>query len=708
MRGYTLDDLLRTREFARRGPWDLSSCGGSLAIVLTEPSRREPLGSGLIHTVNGACIEANGSHILIADTSDSVCTAPFPSARISWAPSWSPDGKKLAAFVVMPDRSACLGLWDRVTDQITLIKDASVRPSLSFDVPQWTPDGRAIVARLTVPRPTGAATLSGPDVIVRSFDPDDRDADPNEPFLKREESAACLGIIDIESGKVTRTATGHNFNMARLSPDGHAAAFLSRTSSPAGGRSYYVCDLVRVILNTGEPDVIVKDVQVNSYGCRFSWSPDAKSICYVTGAGRHSHHLNTVSVVEKEPGIIAEVAPSVSAYTAPWWSPDGARLLWLQDRTLHRLHLNEDRIVSPLGDDAIRIEAVARRSCRQNPVDDHGGLLVYASRDHGDKYLTNINSESGEITELNKVEMSVDEFTFVASQDMAYGRGNDGPDEMLLQTRLGNSESTSLLQLNPWRREVVQPVRKTIQFEDCNGETQKAALFLPEGSEREPAPMIVTVYPGRRNSDWTDLEDEAQLLTGAGYAALYPDMQMAEGQRILQIVGVTLPAIDCAIETGQIDKDRIGVWGHSYGAYAVVALLTETGVFRTGIANGGSGYNMTSTFVAAPSTMRWCEFSQAGNGGTPWEKFETYIENSPFFRLDRVEVPLMLICGGLDQPASQSAREVFLALRRLGKRVEMREYRREQHVMLWSAEDTKDFYENVLAWFDRWMAAPTR
>ena len=61
----------------------------------------------------------------------------------------------------------------------------------------------------------------------------------------------------------------------------------------------------------------------------------------------------------------------------------------------------------------------------------------------------------------------------------------------------------------------------------------------------------------------------------------------------------------------------------------------------------------------------------------------------------------MLVCGSKDEPAAMSARETFLALRRLGKRVEMREYQRESHVMTWSAADTRDYYESVLRWFDQ-------
>ena len=159
---------------------------------------------------------------------------------------------------------------------------------------------------------------------------------------------------------------------------------------------------------------------------------------------------------------------------------------------------------------------------------------------------------------------------------------------------------------------------------------------------------------------------EAQLLTSAGYAALYPDSIMEDNNPIEQIVGVTLPVVNRAIEMGFADKNRIGVWGHSYGAYGVMALVTQTRAFRAAVANAPYGINMTSTYVTDVNGMNWCEGKQARNGGSLWEKRDTYIKNSPFFALDQVEAPVLIICGTNDVPGSMNSRETFLGLRRLG------------------------------------------
>ena len=113
---------------------------------------------------------------------------------------------------------------------------------------------------------------------------------------------------------------------------------------------------------------------------------------------------------------------------------------------------------------------------------------------------------------------------------------------------------------------------------------------------------------------------------------------------------------------------------------------------------------MASTYLVDVNGMHWCEGRQARNGGNLWEKRDAYIENSPLFAFDRVEAPVLVICGTHDLPGSVGAREIFLGLRRLGKRVELREYKREgHHLTEGSAEDTRDYYKSVLGWFNQYL-----
>lgn len=356
----------------------------------------------------------------------------------------------------------------------------------------------------------------------------------------------------------------------------------------------------------------------------------------------------------------------------------------------------------------MRINTIAQRHGESVlGADDRGEILALATDTReNSKYFVRIHTVSGETSRVCPAPDSTpDGLNLVASKRFVFARGTVEFDDTVNAYCLESGEATTLFETNSRRRDVAQPVRKSIEFTDANGRIQKAALFLPEDTlEGDRLPMVVTIYPGSDFSNRDRYHSEAELLTSAGYAALYPDSIMEDNDPIDQIAGVTLPAVNQAVEMGIADKNRIGVWGHSYGGYGVMALVTHSKAFRAAVANAPFGINMTSTYLVDAARIGWCEGKQARNGGSLWEKREAYIRNSPLFAFDRVEAPVLVICGTHDVPGTVNARETFLGLRRLGKRVEMREYKREGHIVTdWSAEDTRDYYESVLNWFNQFL-----
>ena len=140
-------------------------------------------------------------------------------------------------------------------------------------------------------------------------------------------------------------------------------------------------------------------------------------------------------------------------------------------------------------------------------------------------------------------------------------------------------------------------------------------------------------------------------------------------------------------------RQEIGVQGHSYGGYTVLALITQTEMFAAAVCSAGA-VNLTSFYGALSnagdtSWLGWCESGQARLGGSLWESRDAYIENSSLFYLDRVTTPLLLLSGDADPGAFTQAGETFSALRRLGQRVELRNYRGEDHWSgLWSRTES--------------------
>ena len=696
-RQFTVDDLLNVNQFTHRCPWDISPDGGLLAVTLSQGKRRVP------HDTDNS--QANGAYIVLVDVETGEPSEPFSDLRMSWAGRWSPDGQTLAAYVVEQDAHACLGLWSRQTREVSIVTNALIPWTSNFNVPQWTPDGRRIIVPL-IPNARDATESS--DIIVRSYTPGRSASDQQSPFFKRHGMEKCVGVLEVETGIVNEFAAGFSRRILRMAPDGQAVAFLDEIASPVD-RPHLIADVTVVPFDGREPYAVARNVPVNTYACRFSWSPDSMTISYVTGGnqGETPYLFLAPADGSTEPEKVTEFTSYLGNRQMPWWSVDGRRIIWLQKGSLYHLSIEDGRNRQLSRDSTgnhLRLNAIAQRYGESVlHTDDQGKILAHATDTRDNlKHIVRIHSVSGEMTRVCPAQRSSpDEFTMVASQRTVFAPGR----EAVHAYALDNGEATKLLDTNPWRRDVAQPVRKTIEFKDANGRVQEAALFLPDNAPAEgPLPMIVKIYPGSYLSKSKRHLAEAQLFTSAGYAALYPDSIMEDSNPIDQIARVTPPAVNRAIEMGIADNHRIGVWGHSYGGYGVMALVTRTKAFRAAVVSAPFGINMTSTYLAEVNGMHWCEGRQARNGGSLWEKRDAYIENSPLFAFDQVEAPVLVICGAHDVPGSAGARETFLGLRRLGKRVEMREYMREgHHLTEGSLEDTRDYYKSVLGWFNQYL-----
>lgn len=254
--------------------------------------------------------------------------------------------------------------------------------------------------------------------------------------------------------------------------------------------------------------------------------------------------------------------------------------------------------------------------------------------------------------------------------------------------------------------------KELITYKRADGVPLSMTLYLPPDHQPgQRLPAVVWAYP----REFTDVSTAGQvsatpnrftLLSGMshlffllqGYAVLdnatmpvIGDPEKANDTYIDQIVSSAKAAIDKADELGVIDPRRVGVGGHSYGAFMTANLLAHSDLFRAGIARSGA-YNRTLTpfgFQAEPRTI--------------WEAPDTYLKMSPFLYAHKIKEPLLLIHGEADNnPGTfpvQSER-MYHALKGNGGTVRFVSLPLESHgyAALESIEHT--LYE-MLAWFDR-------
>jgi len=166
-----------------------------------------------------------------------------------------------------------------------------------------------------------------------------------------------------------------------------------------------------------------------------------------------------------------------------------------------------------------------------------------------------------------------------------------------------------------------------------------------------------------------------------------------------QIVANAKAAIDKAVELGVTDPERVAVAGHSHGALMTANLLAWSDLFRAGIARSG----------AFNHTMR--PFGFQNERRTFWQARDTYVKLSPVLQADRIDEPLLLIHGEVDQnpgTVPMQSEKLFEAVRGVGGTVRLVMLPHESHGYS-ALESTEHVLNEMITWLDRYVKnAPPR
>src|SRR5260370_5447795 len=276
-------------------------------------------------------------------------------------------------------------------------------------------------------------------------------------------------------------------------------------------------------------------------------------------------------------------------------------------------------------------------------------------------------------------------------------------------------------QLKPQFDKVVMGPARLIEWRGRDGQPLKGALLLPSNyQEGERYPLIIWVYGGHLLSNQVNHFGfgfagpfNMQIFATRGYAVLMPDAPQNMGTPMVDLAKTVLPGVDKVIEMGIADPERLGVMGHSYGSYSTLSLIVQTKRFKAALAADGS-VNLISAYgqMDAQGAAYQTAIMEAGQGlmgGPPWEFPQRYIQNSPFFYLDRVDTPLLIVHGTQDRTVAPFlGDELFVGLRRLGKTVLYAKYQGEDHSpVTWSYGNQLDFSDRMIAWFDQYLKQPS-
>lgn len=269
--------------------------------------------------------------------------------------------------------------------------------------------------------------------------------------------------------------------------------------------------------------------------------------------------------------------------------------------------------------------------------------------------------------------------------------------------------------INPQQKEYAWGSAEKYTWTAYDGQQIEGLLIKPADFDpKKQYPMIVNFY--ERSSDRLHRHRAPfphrstinySFYASKGYIIFNPDVPYKIGYPGESAYNSVVSGVEALIAEGFIDKDRIGAQGHSWGGYQVAHLATKTDIFAC-IESGAPVVNMFSAYGgirwrSGLSRMFQYEHTQSRIGGTIWNSYDLYKENSPIFNTDKINTPILILHNDKDGavPWYQGI-EWFVALRRLDKPAWMLNYNDEPH---WPVKlpNRKDFNVKMQEFFDHYL-----
>jgi dipeptidyl aminopeptidase/acylaminoacyl peptidase len=252
-------------------------------------------------------------------------------------------------------------------------------------------------------------------------------------------------------------------------------------------------------------------------------------------------------------------------------------------------------------------------------------------------------------------------------------------------------------------------------------------LYLPAGCggeadsrRRLPTMIVVRGGPNMVEAYFRGEFGVEVSLALHGYAVLVPNTRGREGYSEQLGYGIrdgrsryalpfsdAIAGLDMLIARGISDRDRVGIFGQSYGGALAAYAITQTDRFRAAIEHEGATNNLLNSDIAGVDStdvlgllmMNW--YGRVGFSNRDWHEA---IAESPLLNADRARTPMLLMYGSQSGLAEREGLPFYNALRRF----------RVPSVMLirnmghgpsdeFEWPQTQDLIAGTIEWFDYWV-----
>jgi dipeptidyl aminopeptidase/acylaminoacyl peptidase len=267
---------------------------------------------------------------------------------------------------------------------------------------------------------------------------------------------------------------------------------------------------------------------------------------------------------------------------------------------------------------------------------------------------------------------------------------------------------------NPQQEEYHWADDELITFTNARGDKLQGRLLYPANYEEgKKYPMITYIYEMRsqtmhnysvptRTSPYN-----MRRYSSEGYFVFEPDINYVLRDPGVSAVESVVPAVETVLETGMIDEDKVGLTGHSWGAYQTAFIITQTNIFNSAVAgapltNMVSMYNSVYWNSGTPDAQIF-EVSQGRFPEPYWMDWDKFIENSPIFNMEDNTTPLLVEFGTDDGAVDfNQGVELYNTMRRMEKPYVMLVYEGENHGLA-RKENQIDYASRAFEWHEHFL-----
>jgi dipeptidyl aminopeptidase/acylaminoacyl peptidase len=580
-------------------------------------------------------------------------------ADAEWQPRWSPDGRHLAFLAKREGSKAQVWLLDRRGGEPRVLTE--YKADVSEIV--WSPDSSRLA------------------LLVKDVDPDDAAKPPDG------------GHEDVEPKPVKPIV------VRRLQFKRDGEGFLNDLRTHV-----HVFDI------GAKTSVQITDGPYDDASPR--WAPDGRSLIFVSNrtADPDTNKNTDIFVVPADrSGPVRNLTSSPEAESSPTFSPDGTRIAFLKGGKPSDLwYATNNLAVMPAegGAPAILSNGIDRNLSKPRFSSD-GASILFIIEDGGSAHLSRVSATGGRMERVIGGEREVEDYSVGPSGELVLLETSAYQPLEISRVESGGTLAR-LTHVNDAFLEGIT-LGKVERFTARSRDGTSIDAFLtrpPDMAAATRLPTLLRIHGGPSLQYSTSFELEWQMLAAAGYAvvAANPRGSSGRGRDFSYAIWAdwgnkdyqdVMAAVDEAISLGVADPNRLGVGGWSYGGILTNMVLVQTTRFKAAI-SGASEVNYTANYGHDHYQREW-----EAELGLPWKNLARWNEMSPFFRIESITTPTLLLCGQEDWNVPLlNSEQMFQALRRLGRTTELVIYPGENHTIT-RPSFQKDLFERYIAWYDR-------